>query len=244
MGVNIGNELLAGHAASNLFLPTFEAAVLARLVPHLATRLPRWGGRFLFPDLLWRCPTSKNGPTLYLTFDDGPTAAMTDPILRVLDRFDARATCFLVGAQAEDDPERVRRIARAGHTVGSHTFTHPDPWRTSDAALRDELARTTDLLQSLTGQAVRHLRPPYGRFTRAMRRWGREHGQHVVMWDVMPGDFLGMATQSSVEQFVVRYARDGSVVVLHDNPIAPMTPAALETVLRYFTERGWRFAAL
>ena len=241
MGVN---ELLAGHAASNLFLPTFEAAVLARLVPHLATRLPRWGGRFLFPDLLWRCPTSKNGPTLHLTFDDGPTAAMTDPILRVLDRFDARATCFLVGAQAEDDPERVRRIARAGHTVGSHTFTHPDPWRTSDAALRDELARTTDLLQSLTGQAVRHLRPPYGRFTRAMRRWGREHGQHVVMWDVMPGDFLGMATQSSVEQFVVRYARDGSVVVLHDNPIAPMTPAALETVLRYFTERGWRFAAL
>jgi peptidoglycan/xylan/chitin deacetylase (PgdA/CDA1 family) len=244
LGVKIGNELLAGHAASNLFLPTFEAAVLARLVPHLATRLPRWGGRFLFPDLLWRCPTSKNGPTLYLTFDDGPTAAMTDPILRVLDRFDARATCFLVGAQAEDDPERVRRIARAGHTVGSHTFTHPDPWRTSDAALRDELARTTDLLQSLTGQAVRHLRPPYGRFTRAMRRWGREHGQHVVMWDVMPGDFLGMATQSSVEQFVVRYARDGSVVVLHDNPIAPMTPAALETVLRYFTERGWRFAAL
>ena len=244
MGVNIGNELLAGHAAPNLFLPNFEAAVLARLVPHLATRLPRWGGRFLFPDLLWRCPTSKNGPTLYLTFDDGPTAAMTDPILRVLDRFDARATCFLVGAQAEDDPERVRRIARAGHTVGSHTFTHPDPWRTSDAALRDELARTTDLLQSLTGQAVRHLRPPYGRFTRAMRRWGREHGQHVVMWDVMPGDFLGMATQSSVEQFVVRYARDGSVVVLHDNPIAPMTPAALETVLRYFTERGWRFAAL
>lgn len=244
MGVNIGNELLAGHAASNLFLPTFEAAVLARLVPHLATRLPRWGGRFLFPNLLWRCPTSKNGPTLYLTFDDGPTAAMTDPILRVLDRFDARATCFLVGAQAEDDPERVRRIARAGHTVGSHTFTHPDPWRTSDAALCDELARTTDLLQSLTGQAVRHLRPPYGRFTRAMRRWGREHGQHVVMWDVMPGDFLGMATQSSVEQFVVRYARDGSVVVLHDNPIAPMTPAALETVLRYFTERGWRFAAL
>jgi peptidoglycan/xylan/chitin deacetylase (PgdA/CDA1 family) len=226
------------------FFPTFEAAVLARLVPHLATRLPRWGGRFLFPDLLWRCPTSKNGPTLYLTFDDGPTAAMTDPILRVLDRFGARATCFLVGAQAEDDPERVRRIARAGHTVGSHTFTHPDPWRTSDAALRDELARTTDLLQSLTGQAVRHLRPPYGRFTRAMRRWGREHGQHVVMWDVMPGDFLGMATQSSVEQFVVRYARDGSVVVLHDNPIAPMTPAALETVLRYFTERGWRFAAL
>ena len=244
MGVKIGNELLAGHAASNLFLPTFEAAVLARLVPHLATGLPRWGGRFLFPDLLWRCPTSKNGPTLYLTFDDGPTAAMTDPILRVLDSFDARATCFLVGAQAEDNPERVRRIARAGHTVGSHTFTHPDPWRTSDAALRDELARTTDLLQSLTGQAVRHLRPPYGRFTRAMRRWGREHGQHVVMWDVMPGDFLGMATQSSVEQFVVRYARDGSVVVLHDNPIAPMTPAALETVLRYFTERGWRFAAL
>lgn len=218
--------------------------MLQRLVPHLATWLPRWGGRFLFPDLLWRCSPSENKRTLYLTFDDGPTAAMTDPILRVLDRFDARATCFLIGAQAQDDPERVRRIRDAGHTIGNHSFTHPDPWHTPDAAFTRELERATEALQSITGQPVRHLRPPYGRFTRAMRRWGRKQGQRVVMWDVMPGDFLGIATQPSVERFVMHYARAGSVVVLHDNPIAPMTPAALETVLRHFSERGWRFAGL
>jgi peptidoglycan/xylan/chitin deacetylase (PgdA/CDA1 family) len=219
------------------------APVLQRFVPYAATYLPRLLGR-LFPDLLWRREPEANERTLYLTFDDGPTAAMTDPILRVLDRFDARATCFLVGAQAEGDPERVRRIADAGHTVGNHTFTHPDPWRTSDEALIRELERTTDVLQSITGQSVRHLRPPYGRFTRAMRRWGRRRGQRVVMWDVMPGDFLGMATQASVKRHVLRFARGGSVVVLHDNPIAPMTPAALETVLRHFSKRGWRFAGL
>jgi uncharacterized membrane-anchored protein len=77
-----------------------------------------------------------------------------------------------------------------------------------------------------------------------MRRWGKENEQRVVMWDVMPGDFLGMATQPSVEQFVLRFSRPGSVVVLHDNPIAPMTPAALETILRRLSAKGWRFAAL
>jgi peptidoglycan/xylan/chitin deacetylase (PgdA/CDA1 family) len=218
-------------------------AVLQRFVPYVATYLPRLAGG-LFPDLLWRRAPEANARTLYLTFDDGPTAAMTDPILRVLDRFDARATCFLVGAQAEADPERVRRIRDAGHTVGNHTFTHPDPWHTPDAALTRELERTTDVLSGITGAPVQYLRPPYGRFTRAMRRWANERGRRVVMWDVMPGDFLSAATQSSVERFVMRFARGGSVVVLHDNPIAPMTPAALETVLRHFSERGWRFAAL
>jgi peptidoglycan/xylan/chitin deacetylase (PgdA/CDA1 family) len=218
--------------------------VLQRAVPHVATWLPRVAGPFFFPDLLWRCPPARNERTLYLTFDDGPTATMTDPLLHVLDRFDAQATCFLVGAQAEADPERVRRIRDAGHTVGNHTFTHPDPWHTPDAALTRELERATKVLSDITGAPVRHLRPPYGRFTRAMRRWADERGQHVVMWDVMPGDFLPAATQSSVERFVLRFARGGSVVVLHDNPIAPMTPAALETVLRHFSKRGWRFAGL
>ena len=214
-----------------------------RLIPYAATFFPRLAG-WCFPDLLWHLPAAEGERALYLTFDDGPTAAMTDPILRVLDRFGAQATCFLVGAQAQDDPARVRAIAGAGHTIGNHTFTHPDPWHTSDAALVEELNRTTEVLQSITSQPVRHLRPPYGRFTRAMRQWAKENGQQVVMWDVMPGDFLGKATQPSVERHVLRYARRGSVVVLHDNPIAPMTPAALETILRRLTAKGWRFAAL
>ena len=217
--------------------------MLARLVPYVATVLPRLVGQW-FPDLLWRRAVDDHERTLYLTFDDGPTATMTDPILRVLDQFDAQATCFLVGAQAQDDPDRVRRLRDAGHTIGNHTFTHPDPWCTPDAALLDELNRTTEALQTITGQPTRYLRPPYGRFTRAMRRWGREQGQRVVMWDVMPGDFLGMATQPSVERHVLRFVRPGSIVVLHDNPIAPMTPAALETILRRLSARGWQFDAL
>ena len=217
--------------------------MLKRAVPYLATLFPRLAGG-LFPDLLWHLPADEGERILHLTFDDGPTETMTDPILRVLDRFDAQATCFLVGAQAEEDPERVRRIRDAGHTVGNHTFTHPDPWRTPDDVLVDELERTTEVLQSLTDRPVKHLRPPYGRFTRAMRRWARDHAQQVVMWDVMPGDFLGHATQPSVERHVLRYARSGSVVVLHDNPIAPMTPAALETILRRLSAKGWQFKAL
>lgn len=216
--------------------------MLQRLVPYGATFLPRLARPF-FPGLLWR-RTDAGERTLYLTFDDGPTATMTDPLLRVLDRFGARATCFLIGAQAAGDPARVRRIQSAGHTVGNHTFTHPDPWKTPDAALIQELERTTDVLQSITGAPVRHLRPPYGHVTRAISRWGDAHGQQVVMWDVMPGDFLGVATQASVERHVLRFVRSGSVVVLHDNPIAPMTPAALETILQRLSRRGWTFEAL
>lgn len=212
------------------------------LIPPLATHGARWFGRF-FPDLLWRIDTDER--IAYLTFDDGPTDLLTQPLLDTLARYDARATFFLIGRHAEAHPDLVHAIDRAGHRIGNHSLTHPHPWQISDKRMVAELERTTRLLQDLTGTPPRCMRPPYAEVTGGLRQWCAERQQRMVMWDVMPGDYLQMATAESVARFVLKHVRPGSIIVLHDNPICEaVTPEALAMILEVMTADGWQFEAL
>ena len=211
-------------------------------VPYLATHGLRPFQRF-FPDMLWRVDAA--APTAYLTFDDGPTAECTRDLLDLLAEYDAQATHFLVGHHAEQHPDLVQAIVDDGHRVGNHTYNHPDPWTTPQDELADELERTTHILQDLSNGPVRALRPPYGHPTAFLRQWCATQNQRMVMWDVMPGDYLQTATAERVSSFVINHVRPGSVIVLHDNPICEdVTPQALDTILDTLTTQGWQFDAL
>jgi peptidoglycan/xylan/chitin deacetylase (PgdA/CDA1 family) len=212
------------------------------LTSLIGTEVPRASARF-FPDLLWRMHGQRR--TAYLTFDDGPTHQLTGRILDLLARYEAKATFFLIGAFAARDPGLVRAVHAAGHSIGNHTYTHPDAWRTPVTRVLAELEQTTALLEDQIQQAIHWMRPPYGRFTHAMRAWCLARRQHLTMWDVMPGDYLPWATRRKLEQRLFAYIRHGSIVVLHDNPKADgHMPAALETVLARLGDEGWCFPAL
>jgi peptidoglycan-N-acetylglucosamine deacetylase len=208
------------------------------------TALPRLAqGRF--PDILWRSPAEYDEPTLYLTFDDGPTHDATPAVLDTLARHDVPASFFLIGARAALDRPLTRAIADAGHTVGNHTYTHLDAWRESRHRVQRELERTTRLLESITDRPVRHMRPPFGRFTTSMRAWCRENDQRCVLWDIAPGDWLPSTSAKRLARRVQRRIRPGSVVVLHDSPLAShCLTAGLDDLLTTLKDRGWRFEAL
>jgi peptidoglycan/xylan/chitin deacetylase (PgdA/CDA1 family) len=212
------------------------------LVHLVGTHLPRRVARY-FPDVLWRVGTRQR--VVYLTFDDGPTEVLTGPLLDLLARYEAEATFFLLGRHARRHPELVRALASAGHSLGNHTFTHPDAWRASASVVLGELERTTRLLEDLAQTPVRLMRPPYGRFTQAMRQWCQVRRHRCTMWDVGPGDFLSSATPALIERRILGAVRPGSIIALHDNPKARASmPPALATVLRTLKGDGWRFAAL
>jgi peptidoglycan-N-acetylglucosamine deacetylase len=197
----------------------------------------------LFPAVVWRKKDA--GRTLFVTFDDGPHPVETPMLLDLLDRHAVPASFFHLGAAAETHPDLVRAVADAGHTIGQHTHTHPDPWRTSPRVLREEMARATKAIEDAAGQPVRWMRPPYGHLTRPIRRWAEAHGQRIAMWDVMPGDFLSSATADVVATTVVRLVRPGSVIVLHEGGRATeVTPAALEQAIPILRDDGYDFAAL
>lgn len=210
--------------------------------PTLTTVGARMSRR-LFPSLNWRMPDTDR--TVYLTFDDGPTRLGTPRLLELLDQFEAPSTFFLVGRNTLEHPEMAREIVHAGHTVGQHTFSHPNAWQIRSGEIEFDLERGTKVVEEVTGTIVTCMRPPYGRITQTLIRWCSTHDQRVVMWDVMPGDYIKGISSRAVEKHVLRYVRPGSIIVLHDNEkVIRKTPMALSRILRSLSAEGWKFAAL
>ena len=209
------------------------------------TLLPRVVGP-LVPGAVVRGPThdAEGRPLLYLTIDDGPDTDGTPRWLDALDGHDARAVFFLSAPEAEARPDLVRQMLAAGHRVGSHGDTHVSVWRTRPSAVRTGFDRAEQVLEIIVEGPVQDVRPPYGRVTPGLVRWAHSGGRRLVLWDVMPGDFVPGRSADALAREVVTCARPGSVVVLHDGPPAARAVAALDLALPRLAAAGWRFPAL
>ena len=183
-------------------------------------------------------------PVVALTFDDGPGVA-TAPIAQVLNRMDVPATFFVVGSVASEAPDRVVRLAAAGHTVGGHSWSHPRGDAVNDAQVVDECERTAELIAELTGHPAPFVRPPYRKADASRYAdllGGR--GFTTVTWSVDPRDW---ATTDPVE--IVREVLDnlhtGAIVLLHDggrNRWATLD--AVPLIVSGARLAGYRFVAL
>lgn len=214
------------HLVRDTFLPR----MLVPLVPGTIGRGPRrgTGGRL----------------ALYLTLDDGPHREGTPRLLDALARHDARATHFLSAARATAHPDLVRRIVEAGHLVGSHGEAHRSAWRRTAAQVVADHERAANGLEDLVGAPLAGVRPPYGRVTPALLRWARRRRLPVVLWDLMPGDFVASATAPRVAAALRRYRRPGGIAVLHDGAPAALAAAALDLALPALAAEGFCFPSL
>ena len=118
-------------------------------------------------------------PVLSLTFDDGPDPRYTPAVLDLLRRYDARATFFVVGANAAAHPDLVARMRAEGHEVANHTHDHAHLTELSDAEVRDQIARGRRVI----GDAgARLLRPPVGRTSTSVAEVARSLGERQAFW--------------------------------------------------------------
>lgn len=145
-----------------------------------------WPGSRIFGSALI---APERAQELALTFDDGPNPKWTPRLLDVLAEHDVRATFFLLGSRAQAEPALTRRIAAEGHLIGNHSWSHPNLAVTTAARISEELTRTQDALEQITGEPVRYLRPPFGGRRPAVFRIARELGLRVVTWNAMTSDW-------------------------------------------------------
>jgi len=192
--------------------------------------------RWLSPPCLWR--VSAKEKVLYLTFDDGPIPELTPWILDTLQPFQAKATFFCVGDNVHKYPDIFKRTIAEGHAAGNHTFHHLNGWKTPLTPYLDNVQRCQEQVNT------RLFRPPYGRMTR--QQHAALHADYqVVMWDVLSGDFDQSITPQKCLNNVLRNARPGSIVVLHDNIKATENIRyALPRILQVFSNKGYRFESL
>src|SRR5260370_11626301 len=124
---------------------------------------------------------------LVLTFEDGPTPAITPKLLDLLDRYNAKATFFLIGRYVRECPELVKEISARGHPVGNHTETHPNLLWIAPTKVRVGLRPCHNAISNALGSPPKWFRPPFGMRNPWVIPAARDLGYRTVMWTLIPG---------------------------------------------------------
>lgn len=151
-----------------------------------------------------------------VTFDAAWGDEQTEGILDLLDRYEVKATFFLVGYWVDKYPEKVRLISERGHEIGNHSSTHPHMSGMSSEAILQEIGATSAKIRALTGQDTVNFRPPYGDYDSNLITTCRDAGIHVIQWNIDSLDWKDLTGEE-----MLRRVRDklepGSIILFHNN---------------------------
>ncbi|HKW36107.1 MAG TPA: polysaccharide deacetylase family protein [Candidatus Acidoferrum sp.] len=174
----------------NPFLISVPAAVLATSgVAAYGAVYPR---AQLFGPTVCRTNSARK---LAITFDDGPNPASTPQLLDLLDRYQAKATFFVIGRFVRECPELVKETAGRGHVIGNHTDTHRNLTWLSPAQVTVELRLCHRAISNAVGVPAKWFRPPYGFRNPWVIPTATELGCKTAMWTLIPGDWLERPTE-------------------------------------------------
>jgi peptidoglycan/xylan/chitin deacetylase (PgdA/CDA1 family) len=174
-----------------------------------------------------------------LTFDDGPDRVHTPALLDTLAAFDVKATFFVCGGAADANPDVCARIARDGHELGNHTYTHRYLPLARKRSVARELELTDAAIERAAGVVPKLARPPWGGRRPSTVRAFRRAAKRVVLWDVNSYDWKG-APPEDVARRVLERVRPGSIVLLHDaRDGGERTIAAVRMLVPALRARGY-----
>lgn len=159
---------------------------------------------------------------ILLTFDDGPHPEYTERLLDLLDEYGARAVFFIIGQRAEKRPDLVKACLDRGHAIANHTYTHLDDGiggRYSRPQVSDDIAKCSDLVQRVTGQATRLFRPPRGELNTKTVGAARDTGHRIVLWSIEGGEWGRRSDWSAADiaAYVAGGVRKRDILLLHDD---------------------------
>ncbi|MFF9900111.1 polysaccharide deacetylase family protein [Streptomyces longispororuber] len=152
---------------------------------------------------------------MVLTFDDGPDPRYTPDILRTLRQYDTRAMFFVCGEMVAHNQDLLRQMADDGHVIGNHTWSHPLLPDLTRSAVREQLERTSEIVEGTVGVPPLWFRAPYGAWNRAVFELGAELGMEPLAWTVDTLDWRTPGTRTIVRR-VLNGAGPGVVVLSHD----------------------------
>jgi len=191
---------------------------------------------FVPPSLVaWSGPKARGSSSrrVALTFDDGPTT-LTPDYLSVLSRFDAKATFFVVGELCARHPNLVNDVAKAGHELAGHGYTHRRFTELSPPELRDELESTQALLPDSRRRRP-FVRPPHGAVSLSSTIACARAGFTVVLWSRDSGDWCTDRADDVVRTLDTGL-EPGAIVLFHEGQ--DWTLHALPDILKNLRRAG------
>ncbi len=192
-------------------------------------------------------PTAADNDRVALTFDDGPDGVYTPLVLDVLQEYNVPATFFLIGQNVEKYPEVAQRIVDEGHILANHSWSHPRLSDIGASELAEEINKTEDIMEAITGLRTTLMRPPYGAVNEDALEQLIEMDYYVINWSVDSVDWRDQAVDPILIN-TLPDVRGGAIILFHssrgsgENPTA--TAMALPELIETLRMQGYTFVTV
>ena len=197
----------------------------------------------IYPPPLGRVFTGNaNKKQVSLTFDDGPNPIYTPIILDTLDKYNAKATFFVVGKMADRYPDLVREILARGHEIANHSQTHPNITKLTDNQVLSELLECRLGVRMMTGKEMTFFRPPGGNINYPLEQSINKLGFTIAYWSINAGEYVKNTPEDQVSKMAAK-AKNGAVFLMHNGPVDG-TMAILDLLLRTLSKSGYSFVTM
>lgn len=187
-----------------------------------------------------------NEKVIYLTFDAGFENGNTPAILDALKKHNVSATFFLVGNYLNTSPDLVKRMVEEGHTVGNHTYNHPDMSKISNLdSFKKEIEDLEALYKEVTGQEItKFYRPPQGKYSKQNLEMAKSLGYKTFFWSLAYVDWYVDDQPTKEEAFnkLLKRIHPGAIVLLHST--SKTNGEILDELLTKWEEMGYTFKSL
>ena len=191
-----------------------------------------------FSNYVWDIPNHEN--KVFISFDDGPTPAITEWTLEQLKKYNAKATFFCIGKNIEKYPEVFEKIIREKHAIGNHTYDHQKGWETPNNIYNESVNKCGEIIRKLNSNHCNLFRPPYGKIKPSQSKILRKSGYKIIMWDVLSKDFDPTITPAECLDNVLKNVTSGSIIVFHDSVKAEQNlKYVLPKTLAFLKEKGY-----
>lgn len=182
---------------------------------------------------------------LYLTFDAGYENGNTEAILDALAKHEAPATFFIVGYYLEENPELVLRMLEDGHTIGNHSYNHPDMTTLSEEEFVNEIESLETLYTEVTGMEMSsYFRPPQGKYSMETLEMAQSMGYQTIFWSLAYVDWYQDDQPTKEEAFdkLLTRVHPGAIVLLHST--SQTNGEIMDELLTEWEEMGYEFRSL
>ena len=167
-------------------------------------------------------------------------------MLEALKKHNVSATFFVVGHYLESAPDLVKRMVDEGHTIGNHTYHHPDMSSISSVEkFKEEMDGVSSLYKEMTGQdMLPFYRPPQGKYSKENLQMAKDLGYYTFFWSLAYVDWNVDKQPSHEEAFSKLCSRihPGAIVLLHNT--SKTNGEILDELLTKWEEMGYTFGTL
>lgn len=176
-----------------------------------------------------------------ISFDASWGADKTDKILEILDKYDVKATFFLVGGWVDNYPDKLKEIHKRGHEIGNHSNTHPTMTKISRAKIINEIEITDAKIMKITGQGTKLFRCPEGAYDDKVIEAVESTNHYCIQWDVDSIDWKAQGADLEYSR-VIKKTKAGSIILFHND--AKYTPQNLPRIIEKLKNEGYEFVKI